>query len=118
MAAIVGNNSFGRHNRLSGRTNFIRLLTPRYGSKRLKGKFCDLYYMPEEKATPRFGIRVTRTAGNAVSRNRIKRIIRESLRKSKNNWPQSMSIVISVSKPPENEYGLIGEIEDMLRSIK
>jgi len=88
------------------------------GSKKLRGKYCSLNYLKDETTETSFGIKIARTSGNAVRRNRIKRIIREYLRKHKINWPRNMMIVIRILSPIENETGLLGEIEDMLRSAK
>jgi ribonuclease P protein component len=110
--------SFGKQYRLRGRTNFIKALSSEDGSKRLRGKYCSLNYLKEETSQTCFGIKVSRESGNAARRNRIKRIIREYLRNHKTDWPENMMIVIRILSPIENETGLIGEIEDMLRSIK
>ncbi len=66
----------------------------------------------------RFGIVISRGAGGAVRRNRVKRIIREFLRNNKDLWPSGEMIVISVSRPVSDEAALISEIETMLRDLK
>jgi len=44
----------------------------------------------------RLGIRISRRVGNAVKRNRIKRLIRETFRQLQHEWPEVVDIVISV----------------------
>ena len=50
----------------------------------------------------RLGLTVTKKAGNAVERNRIKRLIREFFRLNKNLFPAGHDVVIMVKKnmPP------------------
>jgi hypothetical protein len=40
------------------------------------------------------------------------------LRLNRPIWPENTMIVIRILTPIENEMGMIGEIEDMLRSIR
>jgi len=42
----------------------------------------------------RFGITVTRKVGNAVTRNRIKRVLRETCRRAGDRFPGDVDIVI------------------------
>ena len=79
--------------------------------------------MGNEAAT-RFGIAVTRKAGDAVRRNRLKRIVREFLRTHKGLWatrpdrPEGRLIVIRISRPVIDEADLLAELEDMLKSAQ
>lgn len=66
----------------------------------------------------RFGIVISKAAGGAVRRNRVKRIIREFLRNGKDKWPSGRMIVISVSRPVPDEAALIAEIESMLKDLE
>ncbi|MDD4363453.1 MAG: ribonuclease P protein component [Atribacterota bacterium] len=45
--------------------------------KKIISKYAILYIMPKEQECNRFGIIVRKRIGNAVQRNRIKRILRE-----------------------------------------
>ena len=49
---------------------------------------------------PRLGISIGRSVGNAVKRNRIKRILREAFRASRDQWGLAVDVVILV-KPHE-----------------
>ncbi|MCI5211172.1 MAG: ribonuclease P protein component [Candidatus Electrothrix sp. ATG2] len=90
-----------------GRRNFERLRKTgdfnrvyRSGA-RLYGKSFTLVYLRNEESGTRFsesrlGISVPRKVGNAVQRNRIKRIIREAFRLHKDVFPQCSDIVFAV----------------------
>jgi ribonuclease P protein component len=59
---------------------------------------------PQEPAT-RFGVTVSRKVGDAVTRNRVKRWIRESCRRWAAALPQSLDIVV-VARPQAARAGL------------
>jgi ribonuclease P protein component len=109
------NNSFPRANRLSGRTNFLAVITGR-DSKRLRGRWLEMVVKeaPAESETA-FGIAISRKSGNAVRRNRLKRIIREHLRTHKESWPANKLVVIRIKAPVGDEAGLLAELNDMLK---
>ena len=112
-------NSFPRQNRLRGRANFLAVRTVRSLGPR-RGRWCEVSAAPasDAKSGTSFGIVVTSRAGNAVRRNRLKRIIREYLRKHKDSWPQAKMVVIRIKGAVSDEAGLIGEIEDMLKNLE
>lgn len=64
-----------------------------------KGKFiaCDYlvaYFLPNRMPVNRFGITAGKKIGNAVERNRAKRIIREAYRQSELKLPIGYDIVV------------------------
>jgi ribonuclease P protein component len=64
-----------------------------------------------------FGISVTRHAGNAVRRNRLKRLIREHLRNHKGTWPENKMVIIRIKAVVDDETGLLAELEDMMINL-
>lgn len=108
--------SFPRQNRLRGRTNFLKTLTK--GARR-QGRWCEIVFGEAAEGQPgtSFGIVVTGKAGNAVRRNRLKRIIREYLRTHKNIWPENKMVVIRIKAHVGDEAGLLAEIDDMMKNL-
>lgn len=51
-----------------------------------------------DKGTARFGITVSKKVGNAVRRNRIKRLVREFFRLNRDRFPESTDVVIIARK--------------------
>ena len=114
-------NSFPRSARLRGRSNFLAVMGGR-DSRRARGRWCEIVSASSPKepgpATAGFGIAISRKAGNAVRRNRIKRLIREFLRTHKDIWPQNKMVVIWIKAPVADEADLVAEIGDMLKNLK
>jgi ribonuclease P protein component len=50
---------------------------------RVSGRFLTLFVLATERPAPRFGVAATRKLGNAVERNRVKRLAREIFRRHK-----------------------------------
>lgn len=71
---------------------------------RLRGNGFALIYLSGEQTDSRLGVSVSRKVGNAVRRNRIKRIIRETFRLHREIFPRSSDIVIAI-RP---EFSLVG----------
>lgn len=76
----MSNNRFTKGNRLITEKDFTRVY--RDGTK-FEGEFFVFYLLDKKEGKPRIGIVTPGNVGNAVERNRIKRIIRESFRKNK-----------------------------------
>lgn len=58
----------------------------------------SIYYSENDKETYRFGISVSKKIGNAVTRNKIKRQIRNIVDKYKNIYPKNQDYIIIVRK--------------------
>ena len=71
-----------------------------------------MVFLANTLAYNRLGISVQRKAGNAVRRNRIKRLIREVFRLHRDRFPQSADIVLTVR--PEC---VINNLPDMCASL-
>jgi ribonuclease P protein component len=64
-------------------------------------------------APARLGITVSRKVGGAVTRNRIKRLVREAFRRRKALFPKGLDIVF-IAK----QMKTVPELEDVLREIE
>src|SRR5829696_5887233 len=72
------------------------------------------YAMPNPLGHPRLGMSVSRKVGNAVRRNRIRRLIRESFRLLQHDLPQGYDLVVVV-RP--HEPLILAEYQKMLMAM-
>ena len=90
--------SHPRANRLGGRGTFKAVLDR--GVRGWRGPIgmciapCDASAVPQARS--RLGISIGRPVGNAVVRNRIKRLLRESFRQMQFDWPMPFDVVLLV----------------------
>ena len=57
-----------------------------------------MFGLPNEEGGPRLGITVTRKVGNAVRRNRIKRVFREIFRQNLHQLDAALDLVINAHR--------------------
>ncbi len=92
-----------------------------------KGRFCacafvTAYYLPNELDVNRVGISVSKKTGNAVCRNRAKRIIRAAYRLNEQSFPKGLDIVFAVRpainglKTQDIEHFLTGRLHKDMQS--
>jgi ribonuclease P protein component len=106
-------NNFPRACRLGGRT---ALKTTALKGLKLSMDSVGISYINSD--TTRFGISISRKAGKAVTRNRIRRLIREFLRQNKNLWPEKRWILIKIFQAPAQEKNLIAILRELVAKIK
>ncbi len=68
------------------------------GTKIHSKLFLAFIHNKSTQKTPRIGMAVTKKVGNAVMRNRLKRLLREFCRKNQEYFPQNADIVFTPKK--------------------
>lgn len=102
---------FPRERRLRKRTDFVAIQS---GGKKVHTKY--FLVLVRKEGTGRVGITVTKRIGNAVTRNRLKRRIREFVRQARSDdgaWvPEGRDVVIiAKTASAEQSYGeLAGDL--------
>jgi ribonuclease P protein component len=94
---------FPKTDRILKRDEFRRVYEQ---GRKLHAQFFTAFILPSLNERPRIGITTTRKIGNAVERNRARRLLREAFRKNKWLVPAGVDIVINVKRPlVEAAYG-------------
>ena len=87
--------TLSRKERLHKRKDFLRIYSQ---GKRIYAATLVAYFLPNKLDQHRLGVTVSRKIGKAVTRNRIKRRIRELFRTSKSPGAPCVDIVVNVRK--------------------
>lgn len=106
----AGGEGFPRARRVRKRLDYLRIQNQgrRYSTPHLlvfaTASSSALESSEASRAPTRFGVTVSRKVGDAVTRNRVKRWIRESCRRWAASLPQSLDIVV-VARPQAARAG-------------
>jgi len=105
---------FSKRTRVKRPAEFKRIMVE---GSRSRGRNLTLYRLKGTEGQ-RFGIRIGRGTKNAVVRNRLKRTIREFLRKNKDSFARNESAVVVCRAPAEtlNPERLTEELAGLIRS--
>jgi ribonuclease P protein component len=87
--------SFPKNVRLLNRRDFVNI---NRSGKRLHTRHFTVILKQNGLGITRLGVSVSKKTGNAVKRNRVKRLIRELFRLNKTRFPQGYDIVIAAKK--------------------
>ena len=88
--------SFPKKKRLASNRQFKAALDH---GRRVGNSLLTLYVAPNECGYPRLGVSVGKSSGNAVVRNRLKRLLREAFRQNQDRIPQGFDYVLMISPP-------------------
>lgn len=78
----------------------------------MSSHYLVIYARPNELNCNRLGLSVSKKIGNAVVRNRIKRLLREALRNFLHGWPFFYDFVIVAKKT-----SVQGTLDDFVREM-
>jgi ribonuclease P protein component len=114
--------TFGKHERIRKKRDYLAVY--QQGTRSYSSHF-TLIAHPNPSGTGRLGITVSKKVGNAVKRNRIKRLLREFFRLHKEQFPPAQDVVIMArwakgakgALPPLNYRDLCLELESLLKKI-
>jgi ribonuclease P protein component len=68
---------------------------------------------------PRFGVTVSSKVGNAVVRNRLKRWVREYLRRHRTDWPEAQMVLVAKPSAAGAEHPAIdADLTGLLRKAR
>ncbi|MBW1817265.1 MAG: ribonuclease P protein component [Deltaproteobacteria bacterium] len=87
--------SFQKKQRILNRADFVNL---NRSGKRHRTEHFTIIHKEHGRGITRLGVTVSKKVGNAVTRNRIKRLIREFFRLHASLLPQGYDIVIAAKK--------------------
>jgi ribonuclease P protein component len=88
-------NAFPKRFRLLNNDEFKAVMKQR---RRFSSNVLILYFFPNEFEFSRLGVTVGKSAGNAVERNRFKRLVREVFRQNREQLPAGWDFVIIKQK--------------------
>ena len=88
--------AFPKKNRLVSNRQFKAVLSNRERRRR-SDRLLTLYMAENDCGYPRLGVSVGKSHGNAVVRNRLKRLVREAFRQNQQQIPGGFDYVVMIS---------------------
>jgi ribonuclease P protein component len=104
----------GKRTRLTDSPDFERVY--RQGIA-YRGKLFSVHAFPNELGTPRLGLSVSRRVGNAVTRNAVRRRVREVFHSALPEIPGDLDLVLS-ARPAAAEATVRELSEEFVRSLR
>lgn len=107
---------FPREQRLRARPEFDRVFRK---GRRLGGRLFMILALPNDRPEHRLGLAVSRKIGNAVTRNRARRLLKEGFRRLERPEEQGLDLVV-VARPDivgRTQAEVEGELRDRVRRL-
>lgn len=117
----VTDRTFSRASRLRTRKLFLEIYER---GQRVNGKYFVVFGMPGTTSRTRLGITATKKFGNAVARNRVKRVVRDIFRNNRGASDAPLDLVVNVKLGARDQgYGdlateLIARLGDLRRRLR
>jgi ribonuclease P protein component len=106
--------SFRKHERIRHRTEFKRVYEQ---GKKIRSASFVLYLLHNHQQHHcRLGITASKKLGNAVLRNRCKRLVRELFRRNKEKFPPGSDVIVVVTRNMIGKHYV--ELEEELSNIQ
>ena len=102
MSSVAGGpkGRFPSSSRVRKRVEFLAIQD---GGQRVStARFVLILSVARGESSPRLGITASRRVGNAVVRNRAKRLVREAFRATRELWPEGVDLVVIVKRSTES----------------
>jgi ribonuclease P protein component len=116
-----GDHRFPKEIRVKKQSEFDQVI--KEGSRK-SGEYLVLYRLRSSDEGQKFGIKIGRGTKGAVKRNKIKRIIRETLRKNKDKFDPNEKVVVLFRSPNKTANNMVragdldlGELREELESL-
>jgi ribonuclease P protein component len=87
--------SFPKSRRIVSNVQFKDILA---NGRRVRDELLNLYIAQNNCGCPRLGISVGKACGDAVARNRLKRLIREAFRRNQDKIPAGCDYVVTIAR--------------------
>lgn len=111
---MVSRKTFPKRDRLYRQRDFQRVLSIRC---RAADRLLVVYVAPNQSSFSRLGLRAGREAGGAVTRNRLKRLVREAFRLTRDQIPPGLDIVCIVrSAKPASLQPYLDRLPRLIRA--
>lgn len=109
---------FQRQARLRKRAQFLDIQAR--GRRVSSFRFIMLSCRRQDDGDARLGITVSRRVGNAVQRNRVRRLVREAFRRDRAAWPRGFDVVVIAREAARGAtfVEVVADLAALLRKVR